>query len=115
MTKVGSKADYCLINGKKFKCGNTEVSYDKYDDRWCLYLYGHLIAYHKNNKLYICFQGWRTRTTVDRLEAITGLTFSIAKDMLRYRSYNTDWTEISSVEWYKLTTKEGKSCLELLK
>ena len=81
-----------------------------------LYLFDNLIASNKNGTILINFQGFRTRTTVDRLEAVTGLTFSIAKDMLRYRDYpNQNWIEISSLEWYKLVEKDGKKCLESLK
>ena len=114
MREISKLAAKRFLACKKFSKTNTKV---KVDGSCCsMWLFRNIIAANKNHTIIITFASHRTRTTVDRLEAITGLQFSIAKDTLRYRCYpNDEWTEISSCEWYKLVEKDGRKCLESLK
>lgn len=101
-----------FLSCKKYSRGNTRVVVS---NLCCnLYLFDNLIASNKNGTILINFRGFRTRTTVDRLEAVTGLTFSIAKDKLRYKTIGSDWIEICSTNWYKLCRNGEKVWLDLL-
>lgn len=112
---ISNQAAVALYRYKKFTMDNTKVIVDLGEAK--LLLHGNKIARKdENGNIFINFQSFRTRTTVDRLEAVTDLQFSIAKDKLRYRQYAVDnWVEINSWEWYKLVEKDGKKWLELSK
>lgn len=112
---ISNKAAIALYRYKKFTAQNTKVIVDLGEAK--LLLFDNKIARKdENGNIFINFQSFRTRITVDRLEAVTDLQFSIAKDKLRYRQYTVDdWIEINSWEWYQLVEKDGKKWLELSK
>lgn len=112
--KISERAAKALYRYKKFTMRNTRVIVN-YSEAKLLLHYNTIAKKDENGNIFICFQGFRTKTTVDRLEAVTDLQFSIAKDTLRYRQYTVDnWIEINSLEWYKLVEKDGKKWLDLL-
>ncbi|MGD7407552.1 hypothetical protein ACQCP7_26110, partial [Ralstonia pseudosolanacearum] len=95
--------------------GNTEVKV--YPSIVSLDLFGNEIA-HKyiadSSKIYINFKGFKTKTTVDRLEALTGLKFSIAKGELCYFR-NDEKVYINSDLWYEVKHNGEETWLELSK
>lgn len=112
---ISGIAAFNFNHNKKWKCGNTEVKVDKFTTD--LYLFGNRIAnkyYKEPNKIYINFKGHKTRTTVDRLEALTGLKFSIAKQDLCYFR-NGEKVYIDSQTWYEVKHKGEETWLELSK
>ena len=112
--KVSEIAAKRFNKSKRFSSNNTKVVVDKFYVR--LYLFGYEIA-QKNiatGVTFINFKGWKTQTTVDRLEALTGLKFSIAKKDLCYFIDNTK-IYIDSNTWYIVNTNGEKTWLESLK
>ena len=112
---ISNQAAVAFLRGKKFKQSNTEVKV--YTDTISLYLHGYVIARKyiaDTSKVFINFKGWKTRTTVDRLEALTGLKFSIAKQDLCYFR-NGEKVYIDSQTWYEVKHKGEETWLELSK
>lgn len=111
---ISEKAAKCFNESKRFSSNNTKVIVDKFYVK--LYLFGYEIAQKNTITGITCinFKGWKTRTTVDRLEALTGLKFSIAKQDLCYIKNNTK-IYIDSLTWYIVKTDGEETWLELLK
>ncbi|MBR3490220.1 MAG: hypothetical protein IKH36_01895 [Bacilli bacterium] len=112
---ISGIAAFNFNHNKKWKCGNTEVKV--YPSIVSLDLFGNEIA-HKyiadSSKIYINFKGFKTKTTVDRLEALTGLKFSIAKGELCYFR-NDEKVYINSDLWYEVKHNGEETWLELSK
>lgn len=112
---ISNQAAIAFLRGKKFKQNNTEVKV--YPSIVSLNLFGYEIA-HKyvtdSSRIYINFKGFKTKTTVDRLEALTGLKFSIAKQDLCYFRNNTK-VYINSDLWYEVKHNGEETWLELSK
>lgn len=71
MRKITKAAVNALMNGEKFRLGNTEVKV--LPNVTVLCLYGHEIAYRYNNPqktLSITNAGWETNTTKERLNGL---------------------------------------------
>lgn len=112
---ISGIAAFNFNHSKKWKCGNTEVKVDKIATD--LYLFGNRIANKCNkepNKVYINFKGFKTQTTIDRLDALTGLKFSRAKGDLCYFR-NNEKVYIDSQTWYEVKHNGEETWLELLK
>lgn len=112
---ISGIAAFNFDHNKKWKCRNTKVKV--YPSIVSLNLFGNEIA-HKyiadSSRIYINFKGYKTKTTVDRLEALTGLTFSIAKGDLCYFK-NGNRVYIDSQTWYEVKHNGGEIWLELSK
>ena len=92
---ISDDAARAFLADKNWKRKNTEVVANKYGVY--LRLYSNLIAKTEDGITSICFQGWRTKTTCDRLEALTGYKFSHRGGFL---SCNGKY--IDSCKWYTL-------------
>ena len=92
---ISDDAARAFLAGKNWKRSNTEVIANKYGVY--LRLFSNLIAKTEGGTTSICFQGWRTQTTCDRLEALTGYKFSRRGGFL---SCNGKY--IDSCKWYTL-------------
>lgn len=92
---ISDDAARAFLKGKNWKRSNTEVIANKYGIY--LRLFSNLIAKCEGRTTSICFQGWRTQTTCDRLEALTGYKFSRRGGFL---SCNGKY--IDSTKWYTL-------------
>ena len=111
--KISYKVAKRFKESKRFSKTNTKVVVDKFYVR--LYLFGYEIA-QKNiasGLLFINFKGYKTQTTVDRLEALTGLVFSRAKgDLCYFRNGEKEY--IDSNFWYIVRSKGEETWLESL-
>lgn len=67
MRKVTQLACAAFEARRPFRRGNTHT------DGTTLYLFGHAIAQHRDNGLYITHAGWPTRTTCERLNGLRGV------------------------------------------
>ena len=73
-------------NGYRFKRSNTEVDWS-YEPNgrpasWYMWLHNNAIAKRQDNKLYVRSAGWRTLTTKERLNGISGVSVCLS---------NFDW------------------------
>ena len=112
---ISDIAAFNFNHNKAWKCRNTEVKV--FDSEISLRLFGNEIAFKNTSepsKIYINFKGYKTRTTVDRLEALTGLKFSIAKEDLCYFR-NDERVYINSDLWYEVKHNGEETWLELSK
>ena len=84
--KITEDACKAFHNGYDFKKSNTEIGsyYESGSDDfgWCMWLHNNGIAKRMDGKLYIRSAGWRTLTTKERLNGISGVNV--------YQS-NFDW------------------------
>ena len=84
--KITEDACRAFHNGYDFKKSNTEIGryYESGSDDfgWCMWLHNNGIAKRMNGRLYIRSAGWRTLTTKERLNGISGVNV--------YQS-NFDW------------------------
>lgn len=92
---ISDDAARAFLAGKNWKRNNTEVIANKYGVY--LRLFSNLIAKTEDGITSICFQGWKTQTTCDRLEALTGYKFYCKGGFL---SCNGKY--IDSIKWYTL-------------
>jgi len=92
---ISDDAARAFLKGKNWKRGNTEVIANKYGVY--LRLFTNLIAKCEDGITSISFHGWRTRTTCDRLEALTGYKFSCRGGFLSCKDKYID-----SNKWYTL-------------
>lgn len=112
---ISGIAAFNFNHNKAWKCGNTEVKV--FPSEVSLRLFGNEIAFKHINepdKIFINFKGFKTKTTVDRLEALTGLKFSIAKGDLCYFK-NDEKVYINSDLWYEVKHNGEETWLELSK
>ena len=92
---ISNDAARAFLKGKNWKRSNTEVIANKYGVY--LRLFSKKKKKTEGNVTSICVQGWRTSTTCDRLEALTGYKFSRRGGFL---SCNGKY--IDSFKWYTL-------------
>lgn len=94
--KISEQAAQALLDGERFKSGNTKVSGS--GDKWGLYLHGHKIAeYHADDGvLFITTAGYSTMTTKERLNALPGVSVHTAKGQLHLNGepWDGDWMEV---------------------
>ncbi len=94
--KISEQAAQALLDGKRFKSGNTKVSGS--GEKWGLYLHGHKIAeYHADDGvLFITTAGYSTMTTKERLNALPGVSVHTAKRQLHLNGepWDGDWIEV---------------------
>ena len=112
---ISGIAAFNFNHNKKWKCGNTEVKI--FDSEISLRLFGNEIAFKNTsepNKVFINFKGFKTQTTIDRLDALTGLKFSRAKGDLCYFR-NEEKVYINSDLWYEVKHNGEETWLELSK
>ncbi len=78
MSKISNSAAFAFENNFKFSRGNTTVFEGK------MFLHGNLIADidFEKMKLKICTQGWDTKTTLSRLNALKGVSVFKKKGIL---------------------------------
>lgn len=67
MRKITEQACKALINGGNFYGGNTRVENN------AMYLFSNKIAKIENGELHICFCGWDSLTTKERLNGLMEL------------------------------------------
>ena len=70
ITKDACKAFH---NGYEFKKSNTEVRWAM-NGTWFMWLHGNAIAQRDRGKLYVRTAGWRTSTTKERLNGLSGVS-----------------------------------------
>ena len=94
--KISEQAAQALMDGERFKSGNTKVSGS--GEKWGLYLHGHKIAeYHADDGvLWITTAGYSTMTTKERLNALPGVSVHTAKGQLHLNGapWDGDWIEV---------------------
>ena len=95
MRKITKIATSNFINSKAFKLANTEVFLLNGCTK--LALHGNTIAKHRNGVLEITTSGWRTRTTLERLNGIPGVRVNMKKGELYLNGevWNGSWIQIN--------------------
>ena len=94
MTKDACKAFH---NGCEFKRSNTEVDGDV-EGAWYMWLHGNAIAIRRKGKLLVRSAGWRTSTTKERLNGISGV--SVYQENFNWYlngelwEIDSEWTEV---------------------
>ena len=94
--QISEQAAQALMDGERFKSGNTKVSGS--GEKWGLYLHGHKIAeYHADDGvLWITTAGYSTMTTKERLNALPGVSVHTAKKQLHLNGapWDGNWIEV---------------------
>lgn len=99
--KITELACRAFHRNENFKRDNTEVCVDKDNNGEVLctkmFLFGNLIAikYAENNIIKVCFQGWNSNTTRERLNGLSNVSFTTKRGKLYM-----DENEIDSYKWY---------------
>jgi hypothetical protein len=99
--KITEAAIKAFNAGYTFSRDNTKVRV--VDDRVSLYLFGHCIAYRQNCQLFISTCGWKTSTTKERLNGLSGVSISQKNGAWYLNGRNWDGSEVSVAEWEPLT------------
>lgn len=101
MRKITEQACRAFHNDKPFKKDNTEVIVERYENgdvyQTKLILFGNTIAikYSGDNLIRICFKGYNTVTTRERLNGLSNVSFTTKRGKLYM-----DNTEIDCYKWY---------------
>ena len=98
MRKISKEASDALMNRKEWKSGNTRVTVC--DGRATMSLFDNAIAKYDGATLKVSFAGWPTKTTCDRLNALTGVDASIKGGdpvVNGSRVFDVEWVTIGSV------------------
>ena len=97
MRKITQKACNAFECQRNFKRGNTEVKRFINNQVNMEYrLHGNLIAYSNSNGIFISNAGYKTNTTKERLNGLTGVHIQ-QKDFVWYlngEEWNGDWIRI---------------------
>lgn len=101
MRKITEQACKAFHNNKPFKKDNTEVIVERYENgdvyQTKMILFGNTIAlkYSIDNLIRICFKGYNTITTRERLNGLSNIGFTTKRGKLYM-----DGIEIDSYKWY---------------
>lgn len=101
MRKITEQACRAFHNDKPFKKDNTEVVIERYENgdirSTRMELFENVIAikYSSDNLIRICFKGYNTVTTRERLNGLSNVSFTTKRDKLYM-----DGVEIDSYKWY---------------
>ena len=87
MRKITKQMAKAFLEGKVCSKGNTKVVHNSVQHEVELRLFGHTIAryttiYPYSRNIHITTAGWQTRTTIERLSAITTSVIRIKKGQL---------------------------------
>lgn len=91
MKQVSINVASAFMNGRAKKSGNTQT------DGKSLWLHGNKIAEHREDGLYITHCGWKTKTTKERLNAISGVNI-FQKNYVWYlngEEWNGEWKRVN--------------------
>ena len=97
--KITEEACKAFNNGYKFKRSNTEV-YQPFNAEgcWFMSLHGNNIAKRENGSVYIKSGGWRTSTTKERLNGLSGVNIYQFKFQWYLNGepwiFDNDWTKV---------------------
>jgi len=99
MRKITKEAVAAFLAGEEYSKDNTCVFYDAGQGAMILSLYSHHIAKRSNKgKLWVCTCGWATKTTMERLNGIPGVSVCQMKFKLylngKIWENHSDWTEV---------------------
>ena len=101
MRKITEQACRAFHNNKPFKKNNTEVVIERFENGDIrsvrMSLFGNVIAikYSNDNLIRICFKGYNTVTTRERLNGLSNVSFTTKRGKLYM-----DGNEIDSYKWY---------------
>jgi hypothetical protein len=91
MKQVSIDVASAFMQGRAKKSGNTQT------DGKSLWLHGNKIAEHREDGLYITHCGWQTKTTKDRLNALSGVRIyqKNFKWYLNGEEWNGEWKKVN--------------------
>lgn len=95
MRQITQEACNAFENGQNYKKSNTKV-YVLDDVHREMILHGNLIAFSNSNGIFISNAGYKTNTTKERLNGLTGVHIQ-QKDFVWYlngEAWNGDWIRI---------------------
>ena len=97
MTKTGKRAALELMAEKTFRSHNTDVIKNP-NGEYYLTLYGNPIAKLNQGELSITTAGWKSRTTLNRLNCLPNVSISYKnkKLTLNGKEWNGDWITITN-------------------
>ena len=95
---ITEEACKAFESGYEFKKSNTEVD-GNCEGAWYMWLHGKAIAQRDRGKLYVRTAGWRTSTTKERLNGLSGVSV-YQKNHEWYLNNelwvnDSEWTEVS--------------------
>ena len=95
MRKITREACQAFENARNYKKDNTQVIAHN-ENKIRMYLHGNFIAFKGKDGTYISSAGYRTRTTKERLNGLTGVHIQ-QRDYVWYlngESWNGEWIKV---------------------